>query len=173
VQRHHLGLDDCRLGLDAAALHLEGGKRFCGSLALDDEGSAIPRMATGSPLQAARTAILYAFDLIEYDGEDLRNLPFLDPKGGAGAAAARDRSAHPAQRTHSRERPYRFCARLPGLAPRYRFEEGRCRLPVWPVPRPDQGPQSRQHRGAARAEQELEQVRALRNTFSLASVVNV
>jgi bifunctional non-homologous end joining protein LigD len=29
---------------------------------------------------AARTAILYAFDLIEHDGEDLHNLPFLDRK---------------------------------------------------------------------------------------------
>jgi hypothetical protein len=27
---------------------------------------------------AAKTAILHAFDLIEHDGEDLRNLPFLD-----------------------------------------------------------------------------------------------
>jgi bifunctional non-homologous end joining protein LigD len=32
-----------------------------------------------------RTAILYAFDLIEYDGEDLRNRPLLDRK----AAVAR------------------------------------------------------------------------------------
>jgi bifunctional non-homologous end joining protein LigD len=30
--------------------------------------------------EAARTAILYAFDLIEHDGEDLRNLTFLDWK---------------------------------------------------------------------------------------------
>jgi ATP-dependent DNA ligase len=30
--------------------------------------------------EAARTAILYAFDLIEHDGRDLRNLPFLDRK---------------------------------------------------------------------------------------------
>jgi ATP-dependent DNA ligase len=30
--------------------------------------------------EAARTAILYAFDLIERDGEDLRNLRFLDRK---------------------------------------------------------------------------------------------
>jgi ATP-dependent DNA ligase len=30
--------------------------------------------------EAARTAILYAFDLIEFDGKDLRNLPFLDRK---------------------------------------------------------------------------------------------
>jgi bifunctional non-homologous end joining protein LigD len=29
---------------------------------------------------AARTAILYAFDLIEHDGEDVRNVPFLDRK---------------------------------------------------------------------------------------------
>ena len=30
--------------------------------------------------EAARAAILYAFDLIEHDGKDLRNLPFLDRK---------------------------------------------------------------------------------------------
>jgi bifunctional non-homologous end joining protein LigD len=30
--------------------------------------------------EAARTGIRYAFDLIEHDGEDLRNLPFLDRK---------------------------------------------------------------------------------------------
>jgi bifunctional non-homologous end joining protein LigD len=29
---------------------------------------------------AAYKAILYAFDLIEHDGEDLRDLPFLDRK---------------------------------------------------------------------------------------------
>jgi hypothetical protein len=30
--------------------------------------------------EAAQTAILYAFDLIEQDGEDMRNRPFLDRK---------------------------------------------------------------------------------------------
>jgi ATP-dependent DNA ligase len=30
--------------------------------------------------EAARTAILFAFDLIEHDGEDLSNLPFLERK---------------------------------------------------------------------------------------------
>ena len=30
--------------------------------------------------EAARAAILYAFDLIERDGQDLRDLPFLDRK---------------------------------------------------------------------------------------------
>jgi hypothetical protein len=35
-----------------------------------------------SSREAARTAILYAFDLIEYDGEDLRNLPLFLIVGG-------------------------------------------------------------------------------------------
>jgi bifunctional non-homologous end joining protein LigD len=30
--------------------------------------------------EAAHSAMLYAFDLIEYDGADLRDLPFLDRK---------------------------------------------------------------------------------------------
>jgi ATP-dependent DNA ligase len=30
--------------------------------------------------EAARTAILYLFDLIEHDGEDMRNRPSLDRK---------------------------------------------------------------------------------------------
>jgi ATP-dependent DNA ligase len=30
--------------------------------------------------EAARTAMIYAFDLIEHDGEDLRGRPFLDRK---------------------------------------------------------------------------------------------
>jgi bifunctional non-homologous end joining protein LigD len=41
---------------------------------------------------AARTAILYAFDLIEHDGKDLRNLPFLDRKA-ALARLLRDTEA--------------------------------------------------------------------------------
>jgi bifunctional non-homologous end joining protein LigD len=31
--------------------------------------------------EASDTAILYAFDLVEHDGEDMRNRPFLDRKG--------------------------------------------------------------------------------------------
>jgi hypothetical protein len=49
TQRHRFALGDRRAGLDATALHLEVGKRFCGLLALDDEGSAIPRMKSGTP----------------------------------------------------------------------------------------------------------------------------
>jgi bifunctional non-homologous end joining protein LigD len=48
--------------------------------------------------EAAHSAILYAFDLIEHDGEDLRDRPFLDRKaalaqllrGGEGRGAASD-----------------------------------------------------------------------------------
>jgi bifunctional non-homologous end joining protein LigD len=39
--------------------------------------------------EAARTGIRYAFDLIEHDGEDLRNLPVSGQEGCAGAPAAR------------------------------------------------------------------------------------
>jgi ATP-dependent DNA ligase len=42
--------------------------------------------------EAARTAILYAFDLIEHDGADLRNHPFLDRKA-ALALLLRDTEA--------------------------------------------------------------------------------
>ena len=42
--------------------------------------------------EAARTAILYAFDLVEHDGEDMRNLPFLDRKA-ALARLLRDTEA--------------------------------------------------------------------------------
>jgi bifunctional non-homologous end joining protein LigD len=44
------------------------------------EPDGLSRFEELSRREAARTAILYAFDLIEHDGEDLRNLPFLDRK---------------------------------------------------------------------------------------------
>jgi bifunctional non-homologous end joining protein LigD len=42
--------------------------------------------------EAARTAILYAFDLVEHDGEDLRDRPFLERKA-ALARLLRDTEA--------------------------------------------------------------------------------
>jgi ATP-dependent DNA ligase len=38
--------------------------------------------------EGARTAILYAFDLVEQDGEDMRNRPFLEPQERLRAAVA-------------------------------------------------------------------------------------
>jgi ATP-dependent DNA ligase len=58
---------------------------------------SLSRFEALSRREAARTAILYAFDLIEHDGEDLRNLPFLDRK----AALARSGPT----RRGERERP--------------------------------------------------------------------
>jgi bifunctional non-homologous end joining protein LigD len=43
-------------------------------------------------VRISRTAILYAFDLIEHDGEDLRGRPFLDRKA-ALARLLRDTGA--------------------------------------------------------------------------------
>jgi bifunctional non-homologous end joining protein LigD len=48
------------------------------AVALGPDG--LSRFEELSRRDAARTAILYAFDLIEHNGEDLRNLPFLDRK---------------------------------------------------------------------------------------------
>jgi bifunctional non-homologous end joining protein LigD len=52
----------------------------------------LSRFEESSGREAARTAILYAFDLIEHDGEDLRNRPFLDRKA-ALARLLRDTEA--------------------------------------------------------------------------------
>ena len=46
---------------------------------------------------AAHSAMLYAFDLIEHDRKDLRNLPFLDRARRTGATAAKYPGWHPAQ----------------------------------------------------------------------------
>jgi hypothetical protein len=42
--------------------------------------------------KAADTAILYAFDLIEHEGEDVRNHPIPRPQGRAGAPVAQFRA---------------------------------------------------------------------------------
>jgi bifunctional non-homologous end joining protein LigD len=52
----------------------------------------LSRFEEFSRRQAGRTAILYAFDLIEHDDEDLRNLPFPDRKP-APARLLRDTEA--------------------------------------------------------------------------------
>jgi bifunctional non-homologous end joining protein LigD len=52
----------------------------------------LPRFEELRRREAARTAILYAFDLVEHDGEDLRDRPFLDRKA-ALARLLRDTEA--------------------------------------------------------------------------------
>jgi ATP-dependent DNA ligase len=55
---------------------------------------ALSRFEELSRREGARTAIHYVFDLIEYDGEDMRNHPFLD---GTGTTTAQNRGWHPIQ----------------------------------------------------------------------------
>jgi bifunctional non-homologous end joining protein LigD len=82
-----------RLAAIAAAAELIKAKSFT----IDGEAvvlglDGLSRFEELSSRQAARTAILYAFDLIEHDGEDLRKLPFLDGKA-ALARLLRDTEA--------------------------------------------------------------------------------
>jgi hypothetical protein len=67
--------------------------------------------------EAARTAILYAFDLIEHGGEDLHDRPFL-----AGALLRDTKTGIPAQRAHRRGRSH--FAHACGLAPRASSQSG-------------------------------------------------
>jgi bifunctional non-homologous end joining protein LigD len=82
-----------RLAGIAAAAELIKAKSFTidgEAVVLGPDG--LSRFEELSSRNAARTAILYAFDLIEHDGEDLRNLPFLDRKA-ALARLLRDTEA--------------------------------------------------------------------------------
>jgi bifunctional non-homologous end joining protein LigD len=70
-----------RLSAIAAAAEMIKAKSFT----IDGEAvvlrpDGLSRFEELSRREAARTAILYAFDLIEHDGEDLRDRPFLDRK---------------------------------------------------------------------------------------------
>src|SRR5882672_2217756 len=107
---------------------------------------------------AARSAILYAFDLIEHDGEDLRDLPFLDRK----AALARllwDTEAGIVLNEHvAGDGPtvFEHACRLgaEGIISKRAdgtYRSGPC--PIWIKVR-----KSRQHRGTAGAQRELESV---------------
>src|SRR5262250_3277912 len=75
--------------------------------------------------EAARTAILYAFDLIEHDGDDLRNRPFLDRKA-ALARLLRDTKAGILLNEARRPGwPNRIRSRLPARRRGHCLEEGR------------------------------------------------
>jgi bifunctional non-homologous end joining protein LigD len=74
-----------RLSAIAAAAELIKAKSFTmdgEAVVLGPDG--LSRFEELSRREAARTAILYAFDLIEHDGEDLCKRPFLDRKAALG-----------------------------------------------------------------------------------------
>jgi bifunctional non-homologous end joining protein LigD len=86
--------------------------------------------------EAAQTAILYAFDLIEHDGEDLRGLPFLDRKAALARLLCNTKAAI-LLNEHTTEYGASVFAHACRLGQRASFR------------RRDEGPQSRQHRRAA------------------------
>jgi ATP-dependent DNA ligase len=86
--------------------------------------------------EAADTAILYAFDLIEHDGEDLRNLPFLDRRA-ALARLLRDAKAGILLNEHIAEDGLTVFACVPAWRRGYRIEKDRWRVSIWPMPRLD------------------------------------
>jgi bifunctional non-homologous end joining protein LigD len=102
--------------------------------------------------EAAHAAMLYAFDLIEHDGEDMRNRRFLDRKA-ALARLLRNTEAGILLNEHILEDGPVVFAHACRLG-----AEGRWHVSIRPVPRLDQGPQSRQHRRAAREERDLEAI---------------
>jgi bifunctional non-homologous end joining protein LigD len=103
--------------------------------------------------EAADTAIHYAFDLIEHDGEDHR---FLDRKA-ALAQLLRNAEAGILFNEHIIEDgPIVFAHACRLGAEGIVVEEGRQHLSIPPVPRLDQGPQSCQHRRTAGEERDVE-----------------
>ena len=106
--------------------------------------------------EAAETAILFASDLIEHDGEDMRNRPFLDPKATLARLSRNTKpgilfNEHIVEDGISSSRtPVRRCAE--GIVSKKvdgTYRSGRC--PVW-----IKSPQSRQHRRAAGEDRDLE-----------------
>jgi hypothetical protein len=87
--------------------------------------------------EAARTAILYAFDLIEYDGEDLR-ISCSWTERLPRATAAQHQGGHSAEQTHCQRWGDRVRPRVPAWRRGSRFEDGRWHLSVRTVPRVDQ-----------------------------------
>jgi len=102
--------------------------------------------------EAARSAILYAFDLIEHDGEDLRSRPLLHGKRALVRLLRNTKGGHPAQRTCRRGWSYRLRPRLPARRRGHRVQERRRHLSVRPVLGLDQGAQPGQHRGPTGAQ---------------------
>jgi hypothetical protein len=70
--------------------------------------------------EASDTAILYAFDLIEHDGQDIRSLPFLDRKAAWHGCCATPSLAFCSM--YTRGRSCRIRPRVPAWRRRYRRE---------------------------------------------------
>ena len=105
--------------------------------------------------EAPHKAILYAFDLIEHDGADLRHLPFLDRKAALARLLHNTKAGILLNEHIAEDGPSVFAHACRLGAEGNRFKEGRRHLSVRSLSGLDQGPQSRQHRGAAGAQREM------------------
>jgi bifunctional non-homologous end joining protein LigD len=120
VRLYSRNADDWTVRLTAIATAAESIKAK--SFTIDGEAvvlgrDGLSRFEELSSREAARTAILYAFDLIEHDGEDLRDSPFLARKA-ALARLLRDAKAASC-RTNTSPRMGRPCSPMrAGLGPR-------------------------------------------------------
>jgi ATP dependent DNA ligase domain len=146
-----------RLAAIAAAAELIKAKTFTidgEAVVLGPDG--LSRFQELSGREAARTAILYAFDLIEHDGEDLRHRPFLDRKAALARLLRRTKAGILLNTSPMMGRP---CSPMrASLAPR--ASSRRTSMARIDPARAASGSRSatRQHRGAARAERDLESV---------------
>ena len=100
------------------------------------DGEAVIARDDGTPdfhaLRSQRRgheAVLYAFDLIEHDGDDLRDLPLIERKRRLARADRQGQAArHPVRRASDGRRPDRVRARLPHGAGGHRVEADGCAL---------------------------------------------
>jgi ATP-dependent DNA ligase len=105
--------------------------------------------------EAAHSAMLYAFDLIEHDGLDLRDLPFLDCKA-ALARLVGDSEAGILFNEHvAGDGPSMF-EHARRLVLRHRVEADRRHISIGPVFCLDQDPESRQRRSAEGVQRAME-----------------
>src|SRR5215471_8557645 len=83
----------------------------------------------------------YGFDLIELDGEDLRDRRFLECKGALARLLSTLRRES-CSTTRHRGWPYRLCERSLAWRRGHRLKEGRWSVSIGAVPGLDQGAQS-------------------------------
>jgi hypothetical protein len=126
----------------------------CEAVVLGPDG--LSRFEELSRREADRTAILHAFDLIELDDKDLRDLPFLDRKAALarllrGAKAGLLLNEHIAEDGPT---VFAHACRLGAEGIVSRKVDGTPQS--GPFPRLDQGSQSRQHRSTAGTERDME-----------------
>ena len=99
------------------------------------DGEAVIARDDGTPdfhaLRSRRRgheAVLYAFDLIEHDGDDLRDLPLIERKRRLARLIGRAKRRHPVRRASDGRRPDRVRACLPHGAGGHRVEADGCAL---------------------------------------------